>query len=256
MSTAQETTISTPELLEHTLAYLSMGDLLVVSPLVSKAWQTITLSPVALFFEPDPASTELVQNPLLVELFAPFFSLGGNDPWCWSGTKQALEAMPRASRPGAFRRADASWRRMLVTQPSTQNLVVAYKRHTMIGNYVRYTWVSSTMSQCVSSMEAHRSAHIGMSRTMITVLMMALPSKSGKRCRACHDFLTSDLTAKAEYKSTSTLEKACMWVGIDMTLRTFSKFRRRKKRMSLGLTACESDAKFIFSRRSLCSNYL
>ncbi|KAF7345302.1 putative MFS transporter [Mycena sanguinolenta] len=142
MSTAKETMIFTPELLEHTLVHLPMRDLLVAAPLVSKAWHAITRSPLlqrALFFEPDPASTELVQNPLLVELFAPFFSPPGDDPdaWSWPGSVAAFEAMPWATRSAAFCRADASWRRMLVTQPPTQTLVVTQKHHTMSGNYVR-----------------------------------------------------------------------------------------------------------------------
>ncbi|KAJ7809845.1 hypothetical protein B0H14DRAFT_1494088 [Mycena olivaceomarginata] len=78
MATARDEVISTPELLEHTLAHLPMRDLLTVAPLVSKTWLAITISPAlqrALFFQPDRTGTHPVENPLLVELFPPFFLL-------------------------------------------------------------------------------------------------------------------------------------------------------------------------------------
>ncbi|KAF8205218.1 hypothetical protein K438DRAFT_2014700 [Mycena galopus ATCC 62051] len=138
MATAQATMLSTPELLEHTLAHLPMRHLLVVAPLVSRMWQAITLSPTlqrALFFEPDSSATEPIQNPMLVELFPPFFSPAGKVPWSWPGNAYEIKHMPWAKAPSAFKRANASWRRMLVTQPPTQTLVVTHTSHTMSGNY-------------------------------------------------------------------------------------------------------------------------
>ncbi|KAJ7758761.1 hypothetical protein B0H14DRAFT_402547 [Mycena olivaceomarginata] len=140
MAIARDEVISTPELLEHTLAHLPMRDLLTVAPLVSKAWQAITLSPVlqrALFFEPDLTGTQPVENPLLVELFPPFFLLPSGDwpPWSWPGNASRFKEMSWVTAPDAFKREDASWRRMLVTQPPTRTMVVTHMTHSRIGDF-------------------------------------------------------------------------------------------------------------------------
>jgi hypothetical protein len=131
----------TPELIELTLALLPIRDLLVTAPLVSKLWQALTLSPTlqrALFFEADPtaSASHAVQNPLLAELFQPFFA---PTPLTWPGTASSILAMPWAQAPDAFKRADASWRRMLVTQPPAQTMVVIEKDDGMDGLSVRRT---------------------------------------------------------------------------------------------------------------------
>jgi hypothetical protein len=130
MSTAKVEVISTPELLEHILARLPMRDLLVTAPLVCKTWQAVTLSPTlqrALFFEPDPSasvSAKRVQNTLLVEMFSPFFAFRKDDSSPWPGDTDSIMAMPWSKAPDVFKRAEASWRRMLVTQPPTPTVVV------------------------------------------------------------------------------------------------------------------------------------
>ncbi|KAJ7125345.1 hypothetical protein C8R44DRAFT_137047 [Mycena epipterygia] len=132
MSTAKDTVMSTPELLELTLAQLPMRDLLLSAPLVCKTWQAITLSPTvqrALFFQPDPQS-EPTQNPLLAELFPPFFA---PEPQQAS----SIMSMPWSKAPDAFKREDASWRRMLVTQPPAQTMVVTETRYAHLNNSVR-----------------------------------------------------------------------------------------------------------------------
>ncbi|KAJ6538514.1 hypothetical protein DFH09DRAFT_1283342 [Mycena vulgaris] len=131
MSTAKIVVISTPELLELVLSNLPMRDLLVTAPLVSKTWQTITLSPTlqrALFFQPDP-SAEPVQNPLLVEMFPPFFTLEGDSHWSWPGEASSIMSMPWFKAPDAFKWKEASWRRMLVMQPPAQKMTVTEIRH-------------------------------------------------------------------------------------------------------------------------------
>ncbi|KAJ6505378.1 hypothetical protein C8R45DRAFT_1209147 [Mycena sanguinolenta] len=125
MSTTRDQVIATPELLELILKQLPMRNLLVTAPLVSKAWQTTTLTPAlqrALFLLPDPSS-ELVQNPLLAELFSPFFPTesDGQSQTC---SPKTISALPWAKAPDAFNRADASWRRMPVTQPPVQTMVI------------------------------------------------------------------------------------------------------------------------------------
>ncbi|KAJ7162768.1 hypothetical protein C8R43DRAFT_991319 [Mycena crocata] len=140
MSTARDTVLSTPELLEHILTQLPMRDLLVRAPLVSKTWQAITLTPTvqrALFFLPEaPSASKPVQNPLLVEAFAPFFTFCPEDKhrWSWPGDASSIESLPWAKAPDTFKRADASWRRMLVTQPPAQRLLVTDTSHGRGGN--------------------------------------------------------------------------------------------------------------------------
>ncbi|KAJ7187339.1 hypothetical protein C8R46DRAFT_288082 [Mycena filopes] len=124
MSTAQNAGISAPELLELILAQLPMRDLLVVAPRVSKTWNAVTLTPTlqrAVFLRPDPTalSTSPVLNPLLMEIFSPFFAPKGSHP-----SAESITSMQWAGAPEAFRRVDASWRRMLVTQPPVQTLLV------------------------------------------------------------------------------------------------------------------------------------
>ncbi|KAJ7445056.1 hypothetical protein FB451DRAFT_1293226 [Mycena latifolia] len=139
MSTAKAAVMSTPELLELTLAQLPMRDLLVTAPLVCKMWQAITLSPTlqrALFFQPDPSS-ECIQNPLLAELFPPFFAPESPNGRSQLGNAKAIMAMPWSKAPDAFKREDASWRRMLVTQPPAHTMIVTESCHARGGNFER-----------------------------------------------------------------------------------------------------------------------
>ncbi|KAJ7478352.1 hypothetical protein FB451DRAFT_1241841 [Mycena latifolia] len=133
MSTARDTVMSTPELLERILAQLPLRYLLVAAPLVCKAWQAIiSLSPTlqrALFFQPDPSprsDSEPVRNPLLVEM---------QNRWSWPGQASTIMAMPWSKAPDAFKRKEASWRRMLVTQPPAQTMIVTETCHGQIGDY-------------------------------------------------------------------------------------------------------------------------
>ncbi|KAJ7241503.1 hypothetical protein B0H12DRAFT_1326241 [Mycena haematopus] len=137
MSTSQDAVISTPELLELTLSHLPIRDLLITAPLVSKTWQAIILTPAlqrALFFQPDPSyRAERVRNPLLVEIFRPFFS---EVSYRWPNA-EAIKSMPWSKAPSAFKRPEASWRRMLVAQPPPQTMLVTETRHARLGSYVR-----------------------------------------------------------------------------------------------------------------------
>ncbi|KAJ7490550.1 hypothetical protein FB451DRAFT_1079334, partial [Mycena latifolia] len=139
MSTAKDTVMTTPELLELTLSQLPIRDLLVTAPLVCKTWQAITLLPSlqrTFFFQPD-LSSEPVQNPLLAELFSPFFTPEGPNRWSWPGDADSIMAMPWYKAPDAFKREDASWRRMLVTQPPAQTIIVTERRHARGGDSER-----------------------------------------------------------------------------------------------------------------------
>ncbi|KAK7044354.1 F-box domain protein [Favolaschia claudopus] len=107
-----------------------MRDLLCIAPLVSKMWQATTTTPCLqriLFFEPDPSAnpSRPTQNPLLAGIFSPFFTrLVNKFTFPWPGTLGSIKAMPWAKNSDAFRRAGASWRRMLVTQPPVRTLAV------------------------------------------------------------------------------------------------------------------------------------
>ncbi|KAJ7270544.1 hypothetical protein C8J57DRAFT_1065852 [Mycena rebaudengoi] len=139
MSTAQDTVISTPELLELALSHLPMRDLLINAPLVCKMWQEITLAPSlqrALFFQADPIS-EPVQNPLLVEMFPPFFAPEGPDRWSWPGEADTIMSMPWSKAPEAFKRREANWRRMLISQPPMRTMVITETSHGRRCNFKR-----------------------------------------------------------------------------------------------------------------------
>ncbi|KAF7341164.1 putative f-box domain protein [Mycena venus] len=104
MRKAQDRVISTPELLELILSYLPMRHLLLTAPL------------------PDPTAADPVQNPLLVELFPPFFApeVEGH-----THDSASIRSMPWSKAPAAYRRKEASWRRMLVTQPPAKTMIIA-----------------------------------------------------------------------------------------------------------------------------------
>ncbi|KAJ7032605.1 hypothetical protein C8F04DRAFT_1100134 [Mycena alexandri] len=140
MFPAQETALATPELLELILARLPMRDLLVSASRVSKMWNAVTRTPTlqrALFFQPDIEPTSpLMRNPLLMAMFPPFFASEGPDGDSPGGPPSIMK-MPWANAPDAFRRANASWRRMLVVQPPAPTLIVTNSYHTPGGTFER-----------------------------------------------------------------------------------------------------------------------
>ncbi|KAJ7776844.1 hypothetical protein DFH07DRAFT_766548 [Mycena maculata] len=163
MTAAKDTVISAPELLELTLAQLPMRDLLATVPLVSRMWHAITLSPTlqrTLFFEPDPLS-EPTQNPLLVELFPPFFTATPEDAqeyercfgrWpAWPGTASTIMLMPWSKAPNTFKRKDASWRRMLVMQPPAKTMMIMETRRLRYGDHHRRA-VLQDLSLCMGDL--------------------------------------------------------------------------------------------------------
>ncbi|KAJ6464468.1 hypothetical protein C8R45DRAFT_799919, partial [Mycena sanguinolenta] len=134
MSNSQDQVISTPELVELTLSHLPIRELLVTAPLVCKTWRALTLTPAlqrALFFEPDSSyRAERIRNPLLTEMFAPFFSAEEPSTNYWvRPNARDIRSMPWSKAPGAFNRPEASWRRMLVAQPPPQKMLVTEASH-------------------------------------------------------------------------------------------------------------------------------
>ncbi|KAK6971716.1 putative MFS transporter, partial [Favolaschia claudopus] len=128
--------MSTPELLELILVDVPLRDLLLVAPLVCEIWRATTKTPTIqrlLFFLPDRSvsETEKIFNPFLQKKFPPFFEVPGEGScgWCrlsfWD-----LKSMPWfRKRAKAFKYAEASWRRMYITQPPTQRMLVVDSKH-------------------------------------------------------------------------------------------------------------------------------
>jgi hypothetical protein len=146
-SSKMDTVLSTPELLEMILLKLDMRTLLTTAQRVCLQWQgLIADSPAiqqALFFRPvpmppslpstqnldgndnDPMGQRAQKNPLLAELFDPWFNnqpstterrrFGKLDP-------QTLLMGQTDRKRAAFLRAGASWQRMLVQQPPVRSI--------------------------------------------------------------------------------------------------------------------------------------
>lgn len=135
-SAACTAVLALPELLECIFAYFSERDLLVSIQRVCKLWHDMIARSGRLFFTPNwtASGRRQKQNPLLVSSFGLFF-----DNWMypegpeesrpywryWFGPKEFMgQDLPIANmkngrkRHNAFVRRDASWRRMLVSQPA------------------------------------------------------------------------------------------------------------------------------------------
>jgi hypothetical protein len=71
-----------------------------------------------------------------VELFPPF--IVPDSPDCWScPDADAIMSMPWSKAPAAFRHPEASWRRMLVTQPPAWTMLVSERCHNRRGSSER-----------------------------------------------------------------------------------------------------------------------
>lgn len=127
MSSASGRVFSIPELLLTILLKLDMRTLLTTAQRIDRRFHdTINHTPAiqkALFFparkeagEKCVDSEEVVQNPLLVELFPPWFQEVGPYPTSYEVALTSLPMTVHNALP-AFLRREASWRNMLVQQP-------------------------------------------------------------------------------------------------------------------------------------------
>ncbi|KAI0858836.1 hypothetical protein F4860DRAFT_516486 [Xylaria cubensis] len=142
-SSAVQTVINIPELLQLILLQCDMRTLLTGARGVSLLWRDIIDSTPAiqkaLFFRPDTRNdgSEAILNPLLTETFSTFFDgsvhdeesfeelpIGGKGPLVDALSLLFDGIVKESSRRDAFRRKDASWRRMLVRQPPVGNMPV------------------------------------------------------------------------------------------------------------------------------------
>ncbi|KAE9406873.1 hypothetical protein BT96DRAFT_1014564 [Gymnopus androsaceus JB14] len=106
MVLSTDAVLSTPELLDEILCQVDMRTLLVAAQLVNHDWHNlITQSPLIqriLHLQPAQNTTcERMQNPLLAELFPPWFNKDG-----------AFMQMAIVSNSDVFAREDATWHRM------------------------------------------------------------------------------------------------------------------------------------------------
>ncbi|RDW63038.1 uncharacterized protein DSM5745_10149 [Aspergillus mulundensis] len=140
--------LDTPEILEMVLAQLDMRTLLTSAQRVCHSWASLAAqSPVlqrALFFTPikdanEWGMNEKMLNPLLTEAFPSIFP----DPPKDEDDKEKrfnfrFSDLPIATLEGEARarfiRPDASWRRMLVSQPPMQDISLMHLRHGMGGD--------------------------------------------------------------------------------------------------------------------------
>jgi hypothetical protein len=105
--------LSTPELVALILIHLPPHDLLLNAPLVSPTWhQTILTTPVlqeALFFRLSLNPTPITINPFL----APAFPTHFQPSYRYCGSPE-IRNLPWSRNAKAFKRHDASWRKMLL----------------------------------------------------------------------------------------------------------------------------------------------
>ncbi|KAJ4301079.1 hypothetical protein N0V90_003169 [Kalmusia sp. IMI 367209] len=127
---AQQRALETAELLEAILAQLSPRDLLLAQRISRPFYQTIKNSPhlqILLFFRQSFAKAPdgWCLNQLLREQFLPWFvtpqPLNRNPGY---EHIQLLDGLDVEKRREAFLRKEASWRKMLLVQPSALNLEI------------------------------------------------------------------------------------------------------------------------------------
>ncbi|KAI0004059.1 hypothetical protein F4779DRAFT_600421 [Xylariaceae sp. FL0662B] len=123
MTSATTRFLSTPELLEALFLQCDMRSLLTVIQRVCKQWHEVICEIPSiqrhLFLRPAKAdsSLETVKNPLLSEVFPPFFDdFSDTLPKSLFG-REDIERLPLAQHTEIFMRREATWRRMHVQQP-------------------------------------------------------------------------------------------------------------------------------------------
>ncbi|KAF4307396.1 putative f-box domain protein [Botryosphaeria dothidea] len=143
------------ELVELVFLHLPMRDLLRIQQ-VCRAWQsTIQNSPTiqqSLFFAPKrrkhpiyPEKETWEVNALLAEEFPPWFQIGYiKSRWDWPMARSftGLPWTKDEKKIQAFMRPEASWRRMLVTQPPIRDVQIIIKcdhiRNLINDDYLRF----------------------------------------------------------------------------------------------------------------------
>ena len=141
MSSAQARVFNTPELLEAILSQLPPHDLLLAQRISRPFQAAITSSPTLqqlLFIRAAPVKDpkEWSLNPLLRDLFAPFFVVPAPNARAASTftSLQRNEGCCTSEEMNALLRKEASWRRLLLLQPPVRVLGVTQLEQTRGGN--------------------------------------------------------------------------------------------------------------------------
>lgn len=138
-----------PEILTAILQNLTPRDLLVSAQRVNRLFhETTTKSPALrqlLYFDPSSPefndTTKFNFNPLLRDAFFPFFQSSSNwgykelDKCDWLSQLEAMEWNKTPERITAFAREEASWRNMLLTEPSVTICGLKQVIESMSGSY-------------------------------------------------------------------------------------------------------------------------
>ncbi|KAK6615011.1 hypothetical protein H4I95_00163 [Botrytis cinerea] len=83
-----------------------------------------------LFFKSSAPNAEFTLNPLLVEKFPAWFNTMEEEPWIQVG-HEVFDKLEWGSSPRvtmAYKRSDASWRKMLLCQPPLEEMLINYTR--------------------------------------------------------------------------------------------------------------------------------
>ncbi|KAM0124504.1 hypothetical protein ACHAP3_010292 [Botrytis cinerea] len=133
MSTQSLNPLYVPEILTKILSHLDAKTLL-FSQRVSKQWaELVQTSPhlqECLFFKSSAPNAEFTLNPLLVEKFPAWFNTMEEEPWIQVG-HEVFDKLEWGSSPRvtmAYKRSDASWRKMLLCQPPLEEMLINYTR--------------------------------------------------------------------------------------------------------------------------------
>lgn len=121
------------------MLHLPERDLLTNAQRVNQLWYSIITTFCSLqqklYFQPLPSTkytTECIANPILVELFSPWFKGFKRDIPPTSIERddfRSLDWNSSGAKREAYRRKDASWRRMLVVQPPVIKLTHTMRFH-------------------------------------------------------------------------------------------------------------------------------
>jgi hypothetical protein len=130
--TARETVFAVPEIFEAILLELPPRDLLVHAQPVSHTWNTTiktsTLLQQHLFFLPaQPSTSSRKFNPLLHSSFPPWFEDNTHNRYNRGAEFKTLDWNSSPQKRVAYARKEASWRNMLLCQPTVH--VLSIERH-------------------------------------------------------------------------------------------------------------------------------
>lgn len=172
MTSSRDVALGTPELLERILLEVDMRTLLTSAQRVSKYWNSlVTTSPAIqhhLFLRPQPprVGKTRVKNPLFAEIFPNWFqpcavmqkSKGHVKPYLFRSHFVESYRFARSTvLNAAFRREDATWRRMLPCQPPMESFIRVRYTSNELGKHAHFYSVWRDKAPELTSVEDHLS---------------------------------------------------------------------------------------------------